>query len=74
LTTRYENQPSGIKNFQLDEFIESEIMLIPPDSEQKVISDYLKSLFILKNKLSYSSALLQILISGGFDNIYTDYQ
>lgn len=74
LTTRYENQPSGIKNFQLDEFIESEIMLIPPDKEQTAISDFLKSLYILKNKLSYSSALLQIIISGGFDNIYTDYQ
>jgi len=74
LTTRYENQPSGIKNFQLDEFIESEIILIPPDTEKKVMSDYLKALFLLRNKFSFNSSLLHNIISGGFDNIYTDYQ
>ncbi|MCB0541641.1 MAG: hypothetical protein KDE33_29310, partial [Bacteroidetes bacterium] len=74
LTTRYENQPSGIKNFQLDEYLESEIILIPPQEELENYSDYFKSLFEVKNKLSYSSALLQSALTGGFDNIYTDYE
>jgi restriction endonuclease S subunit len=34
LTTKYENQPSGIRNFQLDEFIASELILLPPIEEQ----------------------------------------
>jgi len=34
LTTKYENQPSGIRNFQLDEFIASELILIPPKDTQ----------------------------------------
>lgn len=74
LTTRYENQPSGIKNFQLDEYMESELILMPPKERLKNYSEYFKALYELKNKLSYNSALLQSALTGGFDNIYTDYQ
>src|SRR5690606_29066405 len=50
LTTRYENQPSGIKNFQLDEFIDSELILVPPKSVYEKNNLHLVKLFELKNK------------------------
>tara|TARA_R110002073_G_C9471285_1_gene579401 strand:+ start:111 stop:2297 length:2187 start_codon:yes stop_codon:yes gene_type:complete len=74
LTTKYENQPSGIKNFQLDEYIESELIHIPLKKDQDVIADYFKSLFELKNKLSYTSQKLNKMLNETFDNIYYDYE
>ncbi len=74
LTTKYENQPSGIKNFQLDEYIESELMQIPPKKDQDVIANYFKSLFELKNKLSYTSQRINKMLNETFDNIYYDYE
>jgi hypothetical protein len=38
LTTKYENQPSGIRNFQLDEYIASELILLPPIESQREIT------------------------------------
>ena len=73
LTTRYENQPSGIKNFQLEEFMESELIWLPPKSLQKKYSLYMRNLFNLRNKMAFSSANLNALISHSFDNVYTDY-
>lgn len=44
VTTKYENQPSGIKNFQLDEFIKYEDIHYPTDTSlQKKIVFYFKS-------------------------------
>jgi type I restriction enzyme S subunit len=45
LTMKYENQPSGIKNFQLDEFISSELIIVPPKDIREELLDTLKSLF-----------------------------
>lgn len=73
LTTKYENQPSGIKNFQLDEFIESELISLPPKDEQDIIANYFKSLFELKNKLSYTSQKINNVLNETFDNLYYDY-
>jgi|GEM_PF-55340 len=73
LTTRYENQPSGIKNFQLDEFISSELILMPPRSQQDEFAENLKKIFELKNKLSYTAFNLGKLIEGTFENVYYDF-
>ncbi|PWK19633.1 N-6 DNA methylase [Xanthomarina spongicola] len=73
LTTKYENQPSGIKNFQLDEYIESELIQIPPKKDQDIISAYFRSLFQLKNKLSYTSQKINKMLNETFDNIYYEY-
>ncbi|MBN7816852.1 N-6 DNA methylase [Algoriphagus pacificus] len=73
LTTRYENQPSGIKNFQLDEYLDSEIILLPPDDVQQAISNELSILFDLKNKMNYTSSLLKNLMHKGFENIYYEF-
>lgn len=74
LTTRYENQPSGIKNFQLDEFIESEVILLPPAGVIEQNNAHLTKLFNLRNKLNYSAALLQFLLDEGFENSYEEYE
>jgi hypothetical protein len=73
LTTRYENQPSGIKNFQLDEFISSELILMPPRPQQDEFAENLKKIFELKNKLSYTAFNLGKLIEGTFENVYYDF-
>lgn len=73
VTTKYENQPSGIKNFQLDEYIESELIQIPPIKDKKVIAEYFKNLFDLKNRLSYASQRMNRMLNETFDNIYYDY-
>lgn len=73
LTTRYENQPSGIKNFQLDEFISSELILMPPRSQQDEFAENLKTIFELRNKLSYTAFNLGKLIEGTFENVYYDF-
>lgn len=73
LTTRYENQPSGIKNFQLDEFISSELILMPPRPQQDEFAENLKTIFELRNKLSYTAFNLGKLIEGTFENVYYDF-
>ena len=73
LTTRYENQPSGIKNFQLDEYLDSEIILLPPRPVQDRISKELSTLFELRNKLSYASSLLKTAMHKGFENLYYEF-
>lgn len=74
VTTRYENQPSGIKNFQLDEFIESELILIPEIDISETLYSHFKSIFDLQNKFRFTSAHFERLIVKGFDNIYSEYQ
>ncbi|WP_452219450.1 N-6 DNA methylase [Lacinutrix salivirga] len=73
ITTKYENQPSGIKNFQLDEYLESELIQLPSPEEQTTISEYFKSLFNIKNKLSYTSQRMNRVLTETFDNVYYDY-
>jgi type I restriction enzyme M protein len=73
LTTRYENQPSGIKNFQLDEFIAGEIILLPPRPLQDEYSKQLKTIFALKNKLAYTAFNLSKMIDKTFENVYYDF-
>lgn len=73
LTTRYENQPSGIKNFQIDEFISGEIILIPPRPLQDEYSKRLKTIFELKNKLAFTAFNLSKMIDKTFENVYYDF-
>ncbi len=73
LTTRYENQPSGIKNFQLDEFISGELILLPPRPLQDEYSKQLKTIFDLKNKLSFTAFNLSKMIDKTFENVYYDF-
>ena len=73
LTTRYENQPSGIKNFQLDEFLTSELISLPPRPIQDNLSKQLKNLFELKNKLSYTNYNLTKIIEKSFENLYYNF-
>ena len=73
LTTRYENQPSGIKNFQLDEYLDSEIILLPPPNIQEAISKELSVLFDLKNKMNYTSSIIKNIMHKGFENIYYEF-
>lgn len=73
LTSRYENQPSGIKNFQLDEYLDSEIIFLPPDPIQDKISEKLKSLFKLRNQFNYFSNRLNEAMFKAFENIYYDF-
>src|SRR5579862_3704368 len=73
LTTRYENQPSGIKNFQLDEFISGEIILLPPRPLQNEYSKHLKTIFELKNKLTFTAFNLSKMVDKTFENIYYDF-
>lgn len=56
VTTRYENQPSGIKNFQLEEYIENEYIRIPKN-ENELLS-YLKDMEkIITNSRLYAHRL-----------------
>jgi type I restriction enzyme M protein len=73
LTTRYENQPSGIKNFQLDEFISGELITLPPRPLQDEYSQQLKSIFELKNKLAFTAFNLSKMVDKTFENIYYDF-
>ena len=73
LTTRYENQPSGIKNFQLDEFIAGELILLPPRPLQNDYAEKLKIIFELKNKLSFTAFNLNKTIDKTFENLYYDF-
>lgn len=73
LTTRYENQPSGIKNFQLDEFITSELILIPPRPIQDEYATKLKAVFDLKNMLAYTAYNLSKSIDKAFENLYYEF-
>ncbi len=73
ITTRYENQPSGIKNFQLDEYISSELIMLPPRDLQDKYAKGLKDFFELKNKLSFVNYNLTKIIDKTFENIYYDF-
>ena len=73
LTTRYENQPSGIKNFQLDEFIYGELILLPPRPVQDEYSSRLKTIFELKTKLAFTTFNLSKMIEKTFENVYYDF-
>jgi len=59
LTTKYENQPSGIKNFQLDEFIASELIILPPKEIKKELLETLKFLFEVEQLSNLTSHQLK---------------
>lgn len=73
LTTRYENQPSGIKNFQLDEFITSELILLPARPIQDEYAEEMRKLFEIKNKLAFTNYNLTKILDKTFENIYYDF-
>lgn len=73
ITTKYENQPSGIKNFQLDEFVTSELILIPPKKVQEKYSVYLREVFDLKSKMSFLNYNLSKILDTSFENLYYDF-
>lgn len=60
LTMKYENQPSGIKNFQLDEFIASELILLPPHKIRKELTEALKSVYEIEQLSNLSSQRLKV--------------
>jgi type I restriction enzyme M protein len=59
LTTKYENQPSGIKNFQLDEFIASELIILPPKEIEAELLETMKSLYEVEQLSNLTSYLLK---------------
>lgn len=73
LTTRYENQPSGIKNFQLDEFLTGELILLPPRPLQDDYANRLKEIFDLRNKLTFTAFNLSKTVDKTFENLYYDF-
>ena len=64
LTTRFENQPSGIKNFQMDEFLNNVEIPIPSTATQKKLIAFLRSLESAKVSASILSYRLENLIDG----------
>lgn len=70
LTTRYENQRSGIKNFQLDEFLNSELILLPDLPEQRKALSSMDTLFKIKNSMSAEAQKFNKIIATSFENIY----
>ncbi len=59
LTTKYENQPSGIKNFQLDEFVASELIILPPKEIKEDLLETLKSLYEVEQLSNLTSHRLK---------------
>lgn len=74
ITTRYENQPSGIKNFQLDEYIASELIQLPKKKEQEIIVEKIKAVYDLKNKMSCAVNSFELLLSESFEKVYNDLE
>lgn len=72
LTTRYENQPSGIRNFQLDEFTDSETILIPNKDIQEKLLPYLEMIFKLKTNAYFLGDTLNNLLKETFEKLYND--
>lgn len=64
LTTRFENQPSGIKNFQMDEFLNNVEIPIPSTGVQKELVAFLRSLESAKVSASTLAYRLENLIDG----------
>lgn len=73
LTSRYENQPSGIKNFQLEEFITSEVIDIPKKEIQQELVEMLRPLVDLRETLSSTSNLLKNVEDKIFDKLYYNH-
>lgn len=70
LTGRYENQPSGIKNFQLEEFISTELIYLPPKDIQKFIVDMLRPIFEMGDYCNSMAASLKKIEKESFKSIY----
>ncbi len=70
LTTRYENQPSGIKNLQLDELISSELIWLPKLEDQKAILPMLQALFSLQTSMAASMQRYSEMLSCLFEQLY----
>jgi len=73
LTARYENQPSGIKNFQLEELISNEVIHIPPKDIQKFLLDTVLPFSELVDLFSSTSNLLNETKEEMFNKIYNNY-
>jgi len=72
LTTRFENQPSGIKNFQIDEFLKDVEIPVPTTKTQQNLVGMLKSFESAKVSASLLSYRLENLIdtlSAGIEKI-----
>jgi len=72
LTTKYENQPSGIKNFQLDEFISSELILLPPREIRDELLTIFKSMFEAQQVSNFTSQCLKKLEKQIFYNLLSE--
>lgn len=70
LTTRYENQPSGIKNFQLDEYISSELISLPSIPIQKELLPTMEMIFNIRNCMVAEAQMLNNLLASSFEHIY----
>lgn len=69
LTTRFENQPSGIKNFQIDEFLKNVEIPIPSTAHQKKLVNLLRSVESARSASSALSYYLENLIGGISEHI-----
>jgi type I restriction enzyme M protein len=70
LTTRYENQPSGIKNLQLDELISTELIWLPDIREQQRILPILQDLFQLQTLMAASMQRYGEILNCLFEQLY----
>lgn len=70
LTTRYENQPSGIKNLQLDELISSELLWVPDVVQQERILPILQDLFQLQTSMAASMQRYGEILNCLFEQLY----
>ncbi len=73
LTARYENQPSGIKNFQLEELIFNEVIHVPPLEIQKYLIETILPFSELTDLLSSTSNLINEAEEEMFNKIYNNY-
>jgi type I restriction enzyme M protein len=70
LTTRYENQPSGIKNLQLDELISSELLWLPDVATQQQVLPILKDLFQLQTSMAAGMQRYGEILNCLFEQLY----
>ncbi|WP_259425655.1 restriction endonuclease subunit S [Bacillus velezensis] len=69
-TFKYENQPSGIKNFQLDEFLVNELINIPDVKTQEDILKLFGDFHEIQANGRRMSYLIDDVISKAFERIY----